>query len=178
MTKRIAIALLVAASLAGGVQAEKRWYAGVLVGQADLEGHGFDAVTQAGALFGWHLYQGPGGNLAVEGEFTTTISQGDLNIDIDLGSPRPEWELDTLGVYAAYRSGGLFYVKARAGYVDGSAEVRSSGALIQLADPSDHAASAGLGFGWRFMKLFAVEAQWTRSFFDRELDVYSVGVNF
>ncbi len=163
----IAILLL----FAGGAQAadERAWYGGVKTGVMSLSDSGVDELAQGGVLFGYKFARGDWGSIAIEAEYTDTLWQGEIDFS------DAEWEGRTLAGCLAYRSAGRTYFKGKAGYIDVTAEITDF-PLSAEADDSDFA--AGVGVGWKFRKNMAFEIEWTRAFFDEDLDFYSFGFNF
>lgn len=176
--RRSAVALAALLLLAGAARADgRRWHAGAKAGIGSFTLSGLDEVTQGAVVVGYDFWNGPTGSLGLELEYGTTLSQGDLDFDFQLDPV--EWEVDTLGLYLAYRSGGFFYVKGRAGYLDASVEVDAVLNGVNLSQRlDDDETSAGIGFGFRVGPLMKIEAEWTRTFFDEEFDLFTLGVMF
>ncbi len=165
------LVVLAALFLAGAAQAaeERSWYAGLKTGVMSLDEAGIGDLTQGGVLFGYKMVQGDWGSFAIEADYTDTISDG--NVDFAAAT----WEAESLAGCLAYRTPGKGYFKGKVGYVDASAEVSAFG-LSEKVDDSDY--TAGIGFGWKVGKNMALEIEWTRAFFDADLDFYSFGFNF
>jgi outer membrane immunogenic protein len=94
------------------------------------------------------------GDLGFEGEFTTTMEEGNQNIDID-----------TIGFYATYRTPGFVYFKARGGFVNWD--------VNGIAD--DTVTSLGFGIGFS-LALIKFELEFTQ--IDDDIDFISLGVQF
>ena len=165
----LALAIL---CLAGTAQATDRpWYMGVKAGSMHLDVTGVGNLGQAGVLFGYNFLKGDWGSVAIEAEYSNTVSDGSL----DVAGLDAEWKGETLAGCFAYRTPGKHFFKGKAGYVD--AEVKVS--YFALSDEvSDSDFAAGIGYGWRFRKNTALEIEWTRGFFDEDLDYFSFGITF
>lgn len=172
MKFRYLLIVVLAVLCAGVTQAaeERSWYGGVKTGIMTLSPTGFGDLTQGGVLFGYRFVRADWGSVAFEGEYTDTLMEGDMDF-LDAA----EWDGETLAGCFAYRSPGRGYFKGKVGYVDVTARV-SFNDLSDEVDDSDYA--AGIGFGWKLRKNMALEVEWTRAFFDEDLDFYSFGFNF
>ena len=135
------LATLVLASFAcTGVQAAGG-YLGASIGVMDNSVGGFDDATNVGVLAGYDFYNQDSLAFSVEGELTTTASNGDVRIAGYSGS----WDIDTQAVYVAARVGNPFYVKARYGVLREDASVKAAGIS---ASGSDSGVSWGASVGW------------------------------
>lgn len=164
-------------AMASAAQAERPWYFGIKAGQASLDLPQFDDLVQGGVLVGYRFWShGNGGTLAVEAEYTDTLAEGDFEIEDGFGA---DWEARTLAAYIAYRSGGRFFFKAKAGYqnIDFQANATAFGFNLELNSSEDDA-SAGLGFGWRFGRNMGLELEWSRTFFDADFDLITLAFTF
>lgn len=90
--RRLGIAMLSAACSVGSAYAQGL-YAGATAGVIDPDVDGFDDVTNAGLLLGYAFTDAPAA-FAVEGGFTTSVSDADVSI----GSASGEWDVDTAAV--------------------------------------------------------------------------------
>jgi hypothetical protein len=141
------LALAAGLAAAGTAQAEGKIYVGAKVGVVQADAAGFDDAYNASVYGGYNLLGKnshfaadlKGGTLAVEGEVSLSVVKGDATIG--------EWDLTSLGVYAAYRHPltDYFYLKGKLGLVrydiDTTAPSTSSGTETALA--------AGIGAGWK-----------------------------
>jgi hypothetical protein len=87
-------------------------YLGASLGVMDADRSGFDQATNAGLLAGYDLYTREIFSVALEGELTGTVADGDLKAAGSKGS----WDIDTRALYAAFRLGERFYMKVRFGF--------------------------------------------------------------
>jgi len=164
MTHRISHALLAAALLAGPAAAlADGWYLGAKAGLMATDANGFDDATNAGVVIGRDIIGLVAGDLSLEGEYTTTVDEGS-------GFGTSDWEIDTLGGYAVFRSAGPAYLKAKGGIVRSDVSV---GSFSQTStDPS-----AGLGVGFS-LGVAQLELEYTRiDGDDADVDFISLTVN-
>lgn len=141
------------------------FYLGVKIGSMDADFSGFDRGINLGVNVGYELLRDARGSLAIEGEYTTTASDGDI-------SGGGEWDADTLAVYAAYRTSGDFYVKGKAGYLNQDIKGTGTGAA-RITSGDDSGFSYGLGVGWRTDRKSAFEIEYTAA--SDELTFISLG---
>lgn len=129
------------------------FYLGVKVGSMDADFSGFDRAVNVGLNIGYELLRDTRGALAIEGEYTTTASDGDI-------SGGGEWDADTLAVYAAYRTAGDLYVKGKAGYLNQDVKGTGGGAS-NITSGDESGFSYGIGAGWRLDRKSALEIEYT-----------------
>lgn len=149
-------------------QAQTPWYLGVKAGLMNADVSGFDDATNIGLLLGYNFFDDNRGAFAIEGEFTTTIDKGDVRI----GSATGDWEVDTWAIYAAFRTAGPAYVKAKAGYLDEDVSVGVAGTGVS---GSDSGFSFGAGFGFRMGQKTSLEFEYT--VIEEDIDFISLGLN-
>lgn len=161
--------------LAGGVfisnaaaQQPSPFYLGAKAIIVDPDFSGFDEAFNIGVVGGYDLYTTPRLILSVEGEFTTTLSDGDI-------SGGGEWDVDTLAVYGVLRTPGEFYVKAKAGFLD--QDIKAAGTGVILPGSADDSGFAyGVGGGWRMNRSAALEIEYTAA--SDDLSFFSVDYVF
>ena len=143
----LSLALLGSLTAAGAAHAQGKIYIGAKVGLVEADLAGFDNAFNAGVYGGYNLLGKnshfaadlSGGTLAVEGEVTLSVAKGD--------APVGEWDLTSVGAYAAYRHPltDYFYLKGKLGLVrydiDTTVASANSGTETALA--------AGIGAGWK-----------------------------
>jgi outer membrane immunogenic protein len=129
---------------------ESPLYAGLRVGSLSTDFPGFEDTAAIGLMFGYDLHTDPNGTLAVEAEITRTITDGDV-------SGGDGWDARGVGAYAAYRTAGDVYVKAKAGYLDQS--INQGGGRTLNADDAGFA--YGAGGGWRINSKAGLELEYT-----------------
>lgn len=161
--------LCVVTGLSGQAMAvENPWYVGLKAGTMSVDVSAYEDATSLGLLLGYKLSSDSNGSLAVEGELTNSSSE-----NITVLGVTGKWDIDTLAVYLAYRTGGDLYLKGKVGYLDEDVNVNIAGASIS---GSDSGASYGIGAGWKFGKSNAVELEYT--IIETDVDFISLGVNF
>ncbi len=148
--------------------ADSSWYVGLKAGQMMVDLDGLDDATNGGVLVGYSF-----GDFAIEAEYTTTLSEGDVTI---LGVPG-EWDINTFAVYGVYRSSGNIYFKGKVGFLneDVSINVNAFGTPISAAG-SDSSASLGVGVGWRIPDSNSLELEYT--IVEEDIDFLSLGYNY
>ena len=132
---------------------------GAKTGPMQVDISGADDPTNAGVAVGYELGVVLG-DIGFEGEFTTTMSEGSVG--------NQDLSIDTVGVYATYRSPGFLYLKARTGFVRWDADYGSN-------SDDDTVTSMGLGIGLS-LALIKVELEYTQ--IDEDIDFISIGVQF
>lgn len=141
------------------------FYLGVKIGSMDADFSGFDRAVNLGVNAGYELLRDTRGALAIEGEYTTTASDGDI-------SGGGEWDADTLAIYAAYRTAGDLYVKGKAGYLNQDIKGTGAGAA-RITSGDDSGFSYGIGAGWRMDRKSSFEIEYTAT--SDELTFISLG---
>lgn len=116
-------------------------------------------ATNVGVLVGYELGVVLG-DLAVEGEFTTSTSDGEYKSGLG------KFNLDTVAAYLAFRTAGPFYLKAKGGVL----QVDGEGG-------TDTGASYGIGVGFG-IGIAQLELEYTQTSVDPDLAFVSVGVQF
>jgi hypothetical protein len=157
------VSVCAATAQAGGA------YLGASLGIMDADRSGFDEATNAGLLAGYDLVDLDMFSIALEGELTTTVSDGDL----DASGGRGNWDIDTRAAYAAFRVGNAFYMKVRFGYAwtDTSADFDAA----SVSD-SDDGLSWGGAAGWMFGDNWAVQLD--GSLVDSDTTYWNAGLHY
>lgn len=128
---------------------------GLKAGRMDADVPGFGKASILGLLFGFDLHRDDSGVFSFEGEYTRNLSDGDLAI----GAIPGDWKIETLAGYAAYRTAGNVYVKAKTGILHQDVKV-STAAAAPFAG-QDTGFSFGSGIGWRFNRKTGLELEYT-----------------
>ena len=142
-------------------------YLGVSLGAMDADRSGFDEATNAGVLAGYDLYTVEIFSVALEGELTGTVSDGDLKAAGNKGS----WDIDTRALYAAFRLGERFYMKVRFGYAWTDVSTDFQGASFK---DSDSGVSWGGAVGWMVGDQWGV--QMDGSLIDTDTTYWNAGI--
>lgn len=116
--------------------------------------------TNVGVLVGYELGVVVG-DLAVEGEFTTTTSDGKVN-----GGAKVD--IDTIAAYLAFRTAGPIYFKAKGGFLQEDVSVGSY-------SETDSGASYGVGIGFG-IGIAQLELEYTQV--ESDVGFVSLGVQF
>ncbi len=125
-------------------------YLGASLGIMDAGRGNFDEATNAGVLAGYHVYTKEIFTVALEGELTTTIADGDLKASGGTGS----WDIDTRAVYAAFRLGERLYMKVRFGFAWTDTSASLNGASVK--DSNSGLSWAGAA-GWMFTESWGLQ---------------------
>lgn len=135
---------------------------GAKTGPMMIDQAGIDDPVNTGLMVGYQQSVVLG-ELGIEGEFTTTTSDGKISASGDKVS------VDTKAIYVALRTAGPFYFKVKGGYlqadIDGSTSESDSGTSY----------GAGLGFGIGILQL---ELEYTQTALDTNLAFVSLGIQF
>lgn len=157
-TRGTAALLLVAgALLAPAGQAE--WYFGAKAGPMMIDAGGVDDPTNAGVLIGreWGVVAG---DVGIEAELSKTIDDGRF--------AGQDVQVNTRGLYVAFRTAGPVYLIGRAGMVRTEREIGS----VSDSD-TNSAIGAGVGFS---IGIAQFELEFTR--IDEDIDFLSLGLRF
>lgn len=143
-------------------------YVGARVGFMDPDVSGLDEAQNVGIVLGFEFMSDTLISAAVEAEFTTTYSDG----DVDFAGLNGDWDVDTQALYLVGKLGEAFYGKLRAGVLREDVSISIGGIS---GEGSDSGFSAGLGVGWRAADNVSVEAEYT--LVEEDIDFYSIGAN-
>ncbi|HHH44739.1 MAG TPA: porin family protein [Gammaproteobacteria bacterium] len=166
MIRQTAFALLATAGITAA-HAASGVYLGPSVGIMDADANGFDDATNAGVLLGYEFFSKQQFYLSVEGELTTTVSDGDVKI----AGQKGDWDIDTRAAFLAARVGDTFYIKVRYGAAWSDVSVKVAGFS---ASDSDSSVSWGGALGWNITPEWALQADGTR--IDSDVNYWSLGV--
>jgi len=130
---------------------------GAKTGPMMFDQSGVDDPVNAGIAVGSELGVVLG-DLGFEGEFTTTMNKGSYAGNNDLS-------IDTMAIYATYRSPGFIYLKARGGFL-----------RYDIKDgKNDTTTSMGIGVGFS-LAVVKIELEYTQ--IDTDINFVSVGIQF
>lgn len=160
------IPALLLCSFVAVVQAEGG-YLGASLGAMDADRSGFDHATNAGVLAGYDLYTLEIFSVALEGELTGTVSDGDLKASGSKGS----WDIDTRALCAAFRLGERFHMKVRFGFAWTDVSTDFQGASFK---DSDSGVSWGGAAGWMISKDWGVQLD--GSLVDTDTTYWNAGI--
>lgn len=156
---RGAAAALLLAGLLLSPAGHAEWYIGAKAGPMMIDADGVDDPTNAGVIIG-HEWGVVAGDLGIEAEFTKTIDDGRF--------AGQDVQVDTLGLFAAFRTAGPVYLIGKAGVVRNEVEVGS-------VSDSDTGTAIGAGVGFS-IGIAQFELEFTR--LDDDIDFLSLGVRF
>lgn len=145
------------------------FYLGVTTGIMDADIKGFDEAVNAGLLVGYDVLKRDIFALSVEGELTTTVSDG----DVEFSGREGDWDIDTQAAYLAARLGERVYLKVRYGIVRNDVSVRVAG---NSSSESDTSGSWGGALGWMFSDHWGVQADGT--LVDSDITYWNLGVQY
>lgn len=128
-------------------------YFGARIGLMDPDVRGFDEATNLGLFVGYTLMQDTRGALAIEGEYTRTFDDGEVN----RAGVTSDWEIETLAAYLAYRTAGDVYLKAKAGYGWWDLSVDR---IVTGAENDDWDLTFGAGVGFRLSRKAGLEVEY------------------
>jgi hypothetical protein len=145
------------------------FYLGASTGIMDTDVGGFDEATNAGILAGYDVYTKDIIAVSLEAEFTTTVSDGDVEIQGNKG----DWDLDTRAAYIAFRMGQRAYLKVRYGVVHNDVTVKVAGFRRSESDTSG---SWGGAIGWMFDDNWGMQVDGTMV--DPDVTYWNLGVKY
>lgn len=158
----IATLFILAFSLSGTAYASGLTF-GAKTGPMQLDGANIDDdPTNAGVVVGYELGVVLG-DVGFEGELTTTMKDGSTK-----GTPSDDISVDTMGLYATYRSPGFLYLKAKTGFTRWDLSAGSY-------EEDDTVTSMGLGIGFS-LGIIQFELEYTE--IDDDIEFISLGVQF
>lgn len=140
-------------------------YVGLRAGMMDASGPGLgDDAGNVAVLGGYEFHQDERGTFFGEGEYSRSFSDGNV-------PGGGEFDVETLGAYAGFRSAGPWYWKAKAGFTFFDIGVTGT---VTPAEEDETSLSFGIGGGGWLNNQTGVEVEYT--FIDSDLDFISVGV--
>lgn len=145
------------------------FYLGASTGIMDANIGGFDDAVNAGVLAGYDVYTKEIFAVSLEAEFTTTVSDG----DVEFHGSRGDWDIDTQAAYIAARLGQRAYLKVRYGVVRNDVSVKVAGFN---SSESDTSGSWGGALGWMFTDHWGVQADGT--LVDSDVTYWNLGVKY
>jgi hypothetical protein len=154
--------------VATAAQAEG-WYLGASVGVMDNDVAGFDDATNAGVLAGYDVYTKDIFAVSIEGELTTTVSDGDVSVNGIKG----DWDVDTQAAYVAARLGKRLYMKVRYGVLREDVSVKAAGFS---ESESDTGGSWGAALGWMMTPQWGVQVDGT--LIESDLNYWNAGLKY
>ena len=156
-----------------GQQAVGKWMVGVKGSSVKNGRSEFDNANNSGVLLGYQFARPVGfdGSAAIEFEGTTSHDDGDIRSTSAFGAPG-RWDVDTYGLFFAYRTPGTVYFKGRLGGIQSDVTSKFAGSSISEDDTS-LAGSAGLGV--KLGEWGTIELEWTGDSGDNDIQMISLG---
>lgn len=145
------------------------FYLGASTGIVDADVSGFDDAVNAGIIAGYDVYTRDIIAVSLEAEFTTTISDGDVEIQGYEG----DWNIDTQAAYIAFRMGQRAYLKVRYGVVHNDVTVKVAG---YKGSDSDTSGSWGGAIGWMLTDHWGMQVDGT--LLDSDVNYWNLGVKY
>ncbi len=142
--------------------AQSPWYLGLKAGWMELDAPSTDDATNLGLYGGYTLMEDTNGQFAIEGEYTRSISDGEIG--------RSGWDIETLSAFGAYRTAGPWFLKLKAGWTDADLSAGSGGRRFS---DSETDFSFGAGGGVRLGNKAAFELEYT--VIEDDVNFFSIG---
>ena len=166
---RLAIVLLIFFLAAPPLMAADQFYVGIKGGLMRPDAGGYDDAGNAAVLLGLEFLDLDIGSIAVEGEYTDTISEGDATF----GGIHGEWDIEAYAIYGVFRTQGTLFFKGKIGYLH---EKVSSTVGGFGATGSDSGLSLGIGGGLRIGHFGSIELEYT--IIEKDVGFLSLGFNY
>ncbi len=171
--KRTIPLLLLVLGVTGAQAADNQPYFGVKAGLMDPDSSGLDAAVNIGGVIGLAVTDldkskaGLSGSIAIEGELTITLIDGDVNA----GGSNADWDVWTIGGFGVFRSppSNNLYFKGKLGLVHSDVDSSFGGS------DSDTDLALGLGLGYKLAGRSNLEFEITLL---DDVNFFSVGYNF
>jgi hypothetical protein len=112
---------------------------GVKGGTADFDVAGSDPAVNASVQLAFDIFDIGIADIAVEGEYSTSLSEGEIDLGDVVGVQ--ELSFESTGLYLSLRTVGPVYVIVRAGYAKNEIEFENGGTV------DDSGTSTGVGVG-------------------------------
>lgn len=152
------IGILAASLLSNTASAEGYW--GAKAANIDIDASGYGSAINIGLFVGAEFAQAGSNIISLEGEFTTSIIDGDTNTSA-------EYSAQTLALYAAMRTASDNYLKIKAGILDSEITYSNGGSS------NDSGLSWGIGFGFN-----NYEIEYTFVDLDGDADASMISVGY
>lgn len=161
MYKMMVTAVALCSALIASPPVMAGWYVGVKTAEVNVDRPGVGNPTNVGVKLGrqWGVVAG---DIGIEGEVSRT------NDDARLGSSKVD--VDTEGLYVAFRSAGPVYVIARGGMARRK---------LTIGSQSDTQSGESYGFGMGFsLALIQIELEYTQLPKGTDVSMVSLGIQF
>lgn len=157
-----------------GQRATGKWMVGVKGGTVKHGNDDFDDANNSGILLGYEFSRPVGfnGTAAIEFEGTRSFDDGDIGPSSTVAAPGGRWDVDTYGLYFAYRTPGTVYFKGRLGGIQSDVTSKFAGSRISEDDAS---LSGSAGLGVKLGEWGTIELEWTGDSGDNDIQFISLG---
>ncbi|MDH3692249.1 MAG: outer membrane beta-barrel protein [Gammaproteobacteria bacterium] len=155
-----------------GQKAAGQWFVGAKVSNVQNGQSGFDGdAGNAGIILGYEFAKAIAyrGKSSIELDITTSFDDGSFRPNI---GPSGDWDVDTVGVFFAYRTPGTVYFKGKLGLLSSDVEVDVGPANN---DQSDTSFAFGAGLGLLLGERGNLELEVTGDSGDNDLTIISLG---
>jgi len=109
----VATAFVILFVVASPLAAANQFYVGIKGGIMKPDAGGYDDAVNGAVLLGFEFLDLDVGSIAIEGEYTETISEGDATFR----GIRGEWDIETYAIYGVFRTRGTLFFKGKIGYL-------------------------------------------------------------
>lgn len=156
-----------------GHKAAGQWFVGAKAGTVQNGSSDFSDANNGGIILGYEFARAIAyrGRSSIELDLTTSFDDGDIGFDSDFGA-KGDWDVDTIGIFFAYRTPGTVYFKGKLGGLH--SEVTQNVGLIRDKD-SDTSFAAGAALGLLVGDRGNIELEYTGTSGDNDLSIFSLG---
>ncbi len=156
-----------------GQKAAGKWMVGLKGANVQNGRDGFDDASNAGLLLGYWFARPVGfnGTASIEFEGMTSTGDGDIDGTSNFGTAG-RWDVDTYGLFFAYRTPGTVYFKGRLGGLHSEISNKFGTARTSTDDAS---LAGGAGLGVQVGEWGNIELEWTGDSGDNDLQMISLG---
>ena len=170
MNKNIKILTLPALLCCASVAQADGAYVGAKLGLVSVDASEFDNATNAGIVLGYDFVRS-NATFSVEGELTTTLSDGDLSMP---GAGKAEWDITTMAIYGVTKLqlSNSAYLKGKLGVLNEDVSVNTA---FGSFSEDDTGMSFGFGLGFKIREMVSLEVEYT--IIEDDVDFFSVGSN-
>lgn len=156
-----------------GYKAAGQWFVGGKAGVVQNGRRDFGDANNAGIIFGYEFARGIAyrGRSSLEFDLTSSFDDGEIGSGSAFGA-RGEWDVDTFGVFFAYRTPGTVYFKGKLGALQ--SEVTTKVGPFRGKD-SDTSIAGGAAFGVLVGENGNIELEWTGDSGDNDINMFSLG---
>jgi opacity protein-like surface antigen len=154
-----------------GDSADGQWLIGIKGGIIQNDDPSFSDADNIGLVLGYQFAReiGTNGSASVELEYSET---DDATIN---ASTSGHWNTDSLGLFMNYRGPGTVYFKGKLGVMRTDVQATTGGVQLPKVSDTNFAYGLGLGVALGATQNFKIEADWTGTSGDNDLNLFSIG---